>query len=112
MTTPDPYLCTHSQVVTGRKGRQGVTFAADGATVSWTLPTLTINGVIYGARSMEYAGQIDFVDAQNGLRATLVFDSDTVKVRNSAFDLRNSISIMRRWHICKSWYDLQTRLLQ
>lgn len=70
------------QVVTGRKGRQGVTFASDGATVSWTLPTLTINGVIYGARSMEYAGQIDFVDAQNALRATLVFDSDSVKVRS------------------------------
>jgi hypothetical protein len=68
-------------VVTGRKGRQGVTFASDGATVSWTLPTLTINGVIYGARSMEYAGQIDFVDATNGLRATLVFDSESVKVQ-------------------------------
>jgi hypothetical protein len=70
------------QVVTGRKGRQGVTFASDGATVSWTLPTLTINGVIYGARSMEYAGQIDFVDATNGLRASLVFDSESVKVRS------------------------------
>ncbi len=82
-------------MVTGRKGRQGVTFAADGATVAWTLPTLTINGVIYGARSMEYAGQIDFVDAQNGLRATLVFDSDTVKVR---FQLQ----------ISKQSIDLQT----
>jgi hypothetical protein len=59
-----------------RKGKNAVQFA-DGTKIEWTLPTLQVGGLMWGGRTMEYLGEITFVDAMNGLEAVLKFDSES-----------------------------------
>jgi hypothetical protein len=41
-----------NSVKCGRKGRNVIEFAADGAKLEWTLPTLQVGGLMWGTRSM------------------------------------------------------------
>jgi hypothetical protein len=68
-----------NQTTTGRKGKQQVQFTSDGAVVEWTTPFLEIGGVIYGARTQEFRGDLEFFDRQNGLRAHVKMNCESVK---------------------------------
>jgi hypothetical protein len=60
----------------GRVGRNVIDFA-DGGRVEWSLPMLSVGGLMWGARTMEYLGEMCFVDAKSGLQVVLRFDSES-----------------------------------
>lgn len=59
----------------GRKGRNVIDFA-DGARIVYTTPTLCVGGLVYGTRTMEYLGEMEFEDAKNGIHASIKFDAE------------------------------------
>lgn len=65
-----------NSIKAGRIGRNVIEFA-DGGRIEWTLPTLNVGGLVWGARTMEYLGEMSFTDAKNGLEAVIRFDSES-----------------------------------
>jgi len=63
----------------GRKGRNSIHFASDGAIVSWDSPSLSVGGLMWGTRTMEFCGEMTIVDQKNNLSLSMKFDADSKK---------------------------------
>ena len=49
---------------------------ADGAEIEWEYPFMKISGLMYGKRTTQWEGSIEFTDKKNSLRAKLQFSKE------------------------------------
>ena len=61
---------------TGRQvGKNYIEFN-DGTKIVYEFPYMKIGGLLWGKRTIKFSGKVDFLDAKNGLEATLSFNSE------------------------------------
>lgn len=53
--------------VKGRQTGKNCVQFADGSTIEYELPGITVQGVLWGQRCIKYGGEMEFKDAKNGL---------------------------------------------
>ncbi|KAL6750754.1 hypothetical protein V8C86DRAFT_2799239 [Haematococcus lacustris] len=60
--------------VKGRQTGDNVVTFADGSSIKYELPSVTVRGVLWGHRCIKYSGEMTFVDETNNLKVQLEVD--------------------------------------
>lgn len=62
--------------VTGRQAGPNVVEFPDGAKIIFEFPYMKIGGLLFGKRTVKFSGSIEFKDEQNGIEASMKFNSE------------------------------------
>ena len=65
-----------NSIMCHRSGKNKIEFA-DGSVIEYTMPQLIMHGLMWGVRSIEYKGELEFIDAKNSLLGKLKLDSES-----------------------------------